>query len=165
MYKWLWFNGASKFNIIQLGICIDLKIRKERDTERLNQPKRTRWKKKKHWRRKQFTCKSKFINSIFVQAVFLMHLHSHARRHSCKQESLYAHLGRLNKTEGVWGEGLGQRQAERDERLYPPVSSMRQLYVTEHEMKADCRATSPRPLQPNGPCHRSAPHLQSDLKN
>lgn len=33
----------------------------------------------------------------------LMHLHSHARRHSCKQESLYTHLGRQNECEErVW---------------------------------------------------------------
>lgn len=93
----------------------------------------------------------------------LMHLHSHARRHSCKQESLYTHLGRRNETEGVRGERLRQRQAERDERLYPPVSSMRQLYVTEHEMKVGCIGTNFRPSQPDGPYHQAAPHLQSDF--
>lgn len=123
MCKWLWLSGASKFNIIQLGICIDLEIRKERnrDTKSL-QLKRTLAVKKK-WRKEKKTIymQIKVYQLYLYSCCSLMHLHPHARKHSCKQERLYTHLGRQNETEGVWGERLRQRQAERDERLDPPV--------------------------------------------
>lgn len=161
MCNWLWLGGASRFNIIQLGIWIDLEIRKERNREGKSLLlKRTLAVTKKKRRKKNNLHANQSLSSLSLFTLFFDTFAFHARRHSCTQQSLYTHLGRQKETEGVWGERLRQRRE-----TYPPVRSMRQLYVTEHEMKADYTATRLRPSPPNGPYNGPASHLQSDLKN
>lgn len=96
-----------KFHTIQLGIWIDLEIRKERSREtkslQLKRILAVEEKKKKGWKKEKKTIymQIKIYQLYLYSRCSLVHLHSHAGRHSCKQQSLYTHLGRQYETEGV----------------------------------------------------------------